>query len=169
MTDERLGDRLWEAVDRLPAGAGIVFRHYDLSFAQRMKLGEALASRANARNLLLAVAGSVDLADMLGAALIHNPDRSGKLPVSLAVHDEQEARIARKVGTALAFVAPIYPTRSHAGVVALGADLASQLAGMAGCPAIALGGMNAERFAELGATHPDIFHGYAGIDCWLRT
>src|SRR5262245_49532125 len=51
MTDERLGDRLWDAVDRLPAGAGIVFRHYRLSAAERMVLGEALASRATARNL----------------------------------------------------------------------------------------------------------------------
>jgi hypothetical protein len=38
---------------------------------------------------------------------------------------------------------------------------------MSGCPAIALGGMNAERFAELDAAFSGSFHGYAGIDCWL--
>ena len=29
MTDERMGERLWEAIDRLPVKhSGIVFRHY---------------------------------------------------------------------------------------------------------------------------------------------
>ena len=28
MTDERMGDRLWEAIDGMPPGSGVVFRHY---------------------------------------------------------------------------------------------------------------------------------------------
>lgn len=168
MTDERLGLQLWEAVDRLPAGAGIVFRHYSLDPAGRLELGTALARRANDRNLMLAVAGSRDLAERLGATLVHNPDGSGDLPASLAVHSEQEARTAQEMGAALVFVAPVHPTRSHPRRVVLGQTAAAQLARMAGCPAIALGGMNAERFAELDAAQPNAFHGYAGIDCWLR-
>ena len=31
MTDERMGDGLWAALERLPRGAGVVFRHYRLS------------------------------------------------------------------------------------------------------------------------------------------
>ncbi len=37
MTDERLGIRLWEAIDRLPKDSGIVFRHYALARAERLQ------------------------------------------------------------------------------------------------------------------------------------
>lgn len=164
MTDERLGDRLWRAVDRLPHGAGIILRHYSLGHADRLAHGLRLAERARERGLLLGVAGSRSLASELGAALIHNPDRPGDLPFSLAVHDEAEARIAAEAGATLAFVAPVFPTRSHPDRAALGIGRAAELAAMAGCPAIALGGVDESRFAALRERG---FHGYAGIDCWL--
>ena len=166
MTDERLGDRLWEAMDRLPSGAGIIFRHYHLGASDRLALGTELARRADERNLLLGVAGSGQLAERLGAALLHNPDQPGALPCSMAVHNEGEARAANDAGAALAFIAPVHATRSHPGRPPLGPERAVELAGLVCCPAIALGGMNESRFLalrELG------FHGYAGIDCWLRT
>ena len=28
-TDERQGERLWDALQKLPRGSGVVFRHYD--------------------------------------------------------------------------------------------------------------------------------------------
>jgi thiamine-phosphate pyrophosphorylase len=62
------------------------------------------------------------------------------------------------------FVSPVFPTRSHPGRAALGVDRALALAELAGCPAIALGGMSAERFAALRGG----FYGFAGIDCWLK-
>jgi thiamine-phosphate pyrophosphorylase len=106
------------------------------------------------------------LADQLGASLVHNPDGSGDLPSSMAVHDEAQAGAARRAGVALAFIAPVFPTRSHPHRSSLGLDRAAKLAAVAGCPAIALGGMNEDRFATLSERG---FHGYAGIDCWLRT
>ena len=163
MTDERIGDRLWEAVERLPAGAGIIFRHYDLKDAKRLELGLRLAERANAKQLVLGAAGSRQLAERIGAALVHNPDGPGSLPWSVAVHDEAEALAAR--GAALVFVAPVFETRSHPGRVALGIDRAAELAALSGSPAIALGGMDKARFRELRERG---FYGYAGIDCWLR-
>lgn len=166
MTDERLGDRLWEAVNGLPAGGGIIFRHYYLDPSDRLKLGRELARRAADRGLVLGVAGSRELGAKLGAALVHNPDRPVNLPASMAVHDEIEARAAREASAVLAFIAPVYATRSHPDRPALGIDHAVELARSAGCPAIALGGMDEQRFAALGERG---FHGYAGIDCWLRT
>jgi thiamine-phosphate pyrophosphorylase len=166
MTDERLGDRLWEAVDRLPAGAGIIFRHYRLAECDRLALGLKLARSASERNLTLGVGGSGQLAERLGAALLHNPDQAGALPCSIAVHNEFEARTANHAGAALAFIAPVHATRSHPGRPPLGPERAVELAGLAGCPAIALGGMNESRFLALRERG---FHGYAGIDCWLRT
>ena len=46
MTDERIGDRLWEAIAALPSGAGVVFRHYSLADRERRELGLALAAAA---------------------------------------------------------------------------------------------------------------------------
>jgi thiamine-phosphate pyrophosphorylase len=169
MTDERIGDRLWAAIDRLPPGGGIVFRHYGLVEEERLALGWRIAEQARQRGLLLAVSGSRQLAEELGAALAHRPDRRGSLPCSMAVHDERQAHAARRAGAALAFIAPICPTRSHPGALALGPERAAQLARAAGCPAIALGGMDEERFRSLDAAYPGAFHGFAGIDCWLRT
>lgn len=169
MTDERLGDRLWGAVERLPAGSGIIFRHYSLGEADRLELGLDLAKRAREQNLLLGVAGSRQLAAQLGAALVHNPEGPGVLPASMAVHNQAAARAAREAGAALAFIAPLFTTRSHPDRPALGIDRAVGLAVLAGCPAIALGGMDELRFAELESAHPGAFHGFAGIDCWLKS
>jgi thiamine-phosphate pyrophosphorylase len=86
------------------------------------------------------------------------------LPFSLSVHDEREALAAREAEADLVFVSPVYPTRSHPGAPALEPERASQLATIAGCPAIALGGMSFGKFWELGPA----FHGWAGIDAWME-
>lgn len=169
MTDERMGGLLWQAVDRLPAGDGaIVLRHYSLTADERLDLGRLLAQRAAERGLLLAVAGSETLADALDAALVHNPAAPAQRSFSTSVHNAGEAIAAREEGAALIFVSPVYPTRSHPGARSLGAADAARLVQAAGCPAIALGGMNERRFATLDARYPGLFAGYAGIDCWLR-
>jgi thiamine-phosphate pyrophosphorylase len=169
MTDERLGKRLWQAIDALPTGAGIVFRQYATPEDERTRLAHLVAGLCRERGLTLAVARDVTLANSLSAQLVHNPvGDPAALPCSMAVHDDREARAAEAAGTALTFVAPIFATRSHPGGQALGTETAAHLARLAGRPAIALGGMNAERFAQLDASQPGLFHGYAGIDCWLR-
>jgi thiamine-phosphate pyrophosphorylase len=165
MTDERMGDRLWEAVDRLPDGAGIVFRHHSLPADRRDSLAMRMAETAKRRGLTLAIAGDVNLAKRAGAQLVHNPARDfAGLAWSRSVHTLEEAETAK--GAALAFVSPIYATRSHPGQEPLGPELAVQLAQAAGVPAIALGGVDAKKFAQL---ERQGFYGWAGIDAWLRT
>ena len=168
MTDERIGERLWEAIDRLPRGrGGIVFRHYRLGSDERSILGAKVAAAAAERDLVLAVAGSPLLAEQLGAALNHNPPEPTNLPISLSVHDEVEATTASELGVAIAFVSPVHGTRSHPGAPSLGPNRAAALARLVDCPAIALGGMNSARFDALEQAYPGLFHGFAGIDCWL--
>ena len=166
MTDERLGESLWQAIEALPQGGGIVFRHYSLADAQRAALGREIAGVARARSLVLTIARSRNFADELGAALVHNPEGPGPLPCSMAVHDEAQAAAAWTAGAALVFVGPVHPTRSHPGAPALGLVKAAELAALAGCPAIAQGGMDERRYEELESVFPGAFHGYAGIDCW---
>ena len=165
MTDERLGDRLWEAIDRLPQGkAGIVFRHYKTEQKARLVLARRVAALCGGRQLTLSVARDVNLASDLDAGLVHNPTQAtGRMPFSRAVHSIHEATAARDEGAALIFIAPVYATRSHPDRKPLGVEAAIQLAAAAGVPAIALGGLNRERFAPL----QDTFHGWAAIDAWL--
>ncbi len=99
----------------------------------------------------------------MGADLIHNPpDVPADIPFSKAVHSIEEAEAAARVGASLVFVSPVFATRSHPGAPALGPEHAERIAEAAGAPAIALGGMDARRFAEL-----EGFYGWAGIDAWL--
>ena len=166
MTDERLGERLWEAIDRLPAAqSGIVFRHYRTADAQRADLAKQVAELCRSRGLKLAVARDEQLARAVGADLVHNPSESPKyLPYSRAVHSVEEAVAARSAGAALAFVSPIYATRSHPGQAALGVELGGEIAKAVSMPAIALGGMSARKFTLL---EREGFYGWAGIDAWL--
>ena len=164
MTDERMGDRLWSAIDRLPEGSGIVFRHYSLDRRDRAKLADRVSLICRERAFALAIAADADLARAVGADLVHNPAvEAPGLPFSLPVHSMAEAAQAAVVGASLVFVSPVFKTRSHPGRSALGPVLASRIAQSARAPAIALGGMDARKFAQL----CEWFHGWAGIDAWL--
>ena len=167
MTDERMGERLWEAIDRLPIKhAGIVFRHYRSPPDVRAALAGRIADICRRRGLTLAIAADSDLARSLSADLVHNPiEVPTGLPFSRAVHSIDEAAVAKADGAALVFVSPIYPTSSHPGRRPLYRPLASRIAKAGGAPAIALGGMNALKFARL---EREGFYGWAGIDAWLN-
>ena len=164
MTDERLGDRLWTAMDRLPGNrAGVVFRHYATPPKVRAPLACRVAEICHRRGFTLAISDE-ELAGSLGADLIHNPrELPADRPFSRSVHSLEQAEAAKADGASLVFVSPVHPTRSHPGRTALGKVLALRIAREAGVPAIALGGMDARYAAEL---IRDGFHGWAGIDAW---
>jgi thiamine-phosphate pyrophosphorylase len=166
MTDERLGNALWAAIARLPDGkGGIVLRHYATEAAERRALAVEIARISQDRGLTLSIAADPDLARELGAELVHNPGQPPGLAFSMAVHSHDQAETARAMCAALIFVSPVYATRSHLGEAPLGPERAAALARAVDVPAIALGGMDAARFAAL---PPNAFHGWAGIDAWLR-
>jgi thiamine-phosphate pyrophosphorylase len=164
MTDERMGEQLWTAIDRLPIKhSGIVFRHYRA--ANRTALAERISQICHRRNLTLAIAGDVDLARTLRADLVHNPAGAPPdLPCSRSVHSLEEAELAKTDGASLVFVSPVYPTRSHPGRKPLYRPSALRIARAAGVPAIALGGVNSLKAARL---EREGFYGWAGIDAWL--
>lgn len=168
MTDERLGEHLWAAIDRLtPKESGIVFRHHSTAPEPRSAIGRRIADICARRGFTLAVARDEGLARTLGAALVHNPaELPVRLPFSRSVHSLDEAQAAREAGAALVFVSPVHPTRSHPAAKPLGKPLALRIAKTAGVPAIALGGMDRRKFAGL---QRDGFYGWAGIDAWIRT
>ncbi|NUT00091.1 MAG: thiamine phosphate synthase [Sphingomonas sp.] len=166
MTDERMGGRLWEAIDRLPIKhSGIVFRHYSTAPDGRALLAERIADICHRRALALAVASDVALARAVDADLVHNPAEPPiGMRFSMSVHSMEEAEFAKASGAALVFVSPVRATRSHPGRKPLPRALARRIAAAAGAPAIALGGMNEWNFQRY---EREGFYGWAGIDAWL--
>ncbi len=166
MTDERMGDRLWSAIDQLSCNeAGVVFRHHATEPHLRALLARRVADICHRRNLTLAIARDLELARLLHGALVHNPrERVTDLPFSRSVHSIEEAEAVRSDGAALVFVSPVHATSSHPGQKPLGEPLALHIAKASAAPAIALGGMNARNFATLERSG---FYGWAGIDAWI--
>jgi thiamine-phosphate pyrophosphorylase len=159
MTDERMGAGLWRALQRLPRGSGVVFRHYATPPAERRRLFRRVAVMARARGLVLIRAGEVPL----GAEAGTHGRRGGGL-VTWPAHDRPEALRGVRAGADLLFVSPVFATRSHAGTAALGPVKARRIA--AGLPvrAVALGGMTRKKGRTLIRSG---FWGWAAIDAWL--
>jgi thiamine-phosphate pyrophosphorylase len=86
MTDERQGDDLWRALERLPRGSGVVFRHYGLTKSERQRLFSTTKITTRARHLLL-LSGRQFLRGADGA---HNARRG----VSASAHNLKELRAA---------------------------------------------------------------------------
>jgi thiamine-phosphate pyrophosphorylase len=149
MTDERLGDALWAALDRLPRGSGVVFRHHATPPVDRRALLARVARVARRNGLLLTVAGRTH-GRMRGA-------------VTAPVHSRAEANAAVRAGAALLFVSPVYPTRSHPGAKALRPVRLGLMIRDLRVPVIALGGMGERRWRALRRLG---VHGWAGIDAW---
>ena len=156
MTDERQGEALWRALERLPRGAGIVFRHYSLPPGERCRTFERVRAVARRKGLLLLLAGG---ARGWKADGLHGSTR----PTSASAHDLREIRAAERAGARLLFVSPVFATRSHPGARPLGPIRFGLLARQARIPVIALGGMSAKRARSL---KPMGIHGWAAIDAW---
>ena len=161
MTDERLGERLFEALFNLPQGGGIVFRHYGLAERERRALFERVMAAARARNQLLLLAGTAAQALAWGADGSHGRGRGHGLR-SAPAHDLAELMAAERAGADMVFLSPVFPTRSHPGVATLGPAGFNRLARRTDRPVIALGGMDAIRARRVREAY-----GWAGIDAWL--
>lgn len=108
---------------------------------------------ARARRLLLVLAGPPRLARGWRAqgAHGHTPHRAPGLIRTMPAHDPIELRAAARAGADIAFVSPVFATRSHPGAPALGrVRLGLLVRAVRGHPpAVALGGMTAARARSL--------------------
>lgn len=151
MTDAlRLPDPCAAAAS-LPAGSGVVLRHY--GDPGREALGRELAAICQRRGLLLLVAGDIGLALRLGADGVHLPEhRLGACPaarrhglpiVTVAAHGEAAIRRAARLGADAVLLSPVFPTASHPGASVLGPWRFARLARRAAIAVYALGGITA--------------------------
>ncbi len=157
-TDERQGDSLWAALDRLPRGAGVIFRHYRTR--DRAALAARVRELCRRRGLLFVVAGPLRQARAWRADGAH-----GRFPGALTApaHDVAELIAARRAGVALAFLSPLFATRSHPGARAFGPLRFALTARNRGIAVAALGGIDAADGGRL-AMLP--IAGWGAIDAW---
>lgn len=155
MTDPRMGEGLWAALERLPRGTGVVVRHQGTK--DRAALIRRIGKVARRRGLVMVIAQG------RGRAHVHNGRRGwpGGL-LTASAHNRREAMVAVRRGADAVFLSPAFPTRSHPGAPALGRVRFGLIACGLPIPVIALGGMSARRATSL--PHAD---GWAAIDAWL--
>ena len=163
MTDERQGERLWPALARLPAGAGIVFRHKASGRTARRRLFERVRRIAAARGHILLLAAGDAEARRWGADGAHHrrphAPRFGTAPA----HDLREIRQAERSGAGAILLSPVHGTRSHPGKQPLGRMRFAALARATRLPVIALGGI--DRLRGRAAMRCGAY-GWAAIDAW---
>ena len=165
MTDERMGDALWTALERLPRGAGVVFRHHSLPLRERRQLFDRVKRHCARKRFLILLSGSAKMARAWKADGHHGSGRQlgSRLVHSIPVHNAAELVAASRARSDLLFVSPVFPTRSHPGEPTLGPVRFAALAREARVPVIALGGMSHPRARRLRAAG---VHGWAAIDAW---
>jgi thiamine-phosphate pyrophosphorylase len=146
----------------LPRGAAVVYRHFGAD--ERLDVARALARVCRSRGLALLIAADPDLAQRVGAAGVHWPERdlpSRRTPsfalVTAAAHSAEAVARAVSARADACFLSPVFPTNSTSGRAALGLFRASQIARAAAIPTIALGGVNAHTSARLAG------RGFAGL------
>lgn len=166
MTDERQGERLWLALDALPRGAGIVFRHYGLPARERRSLFGRVRAVARRKGLVLLLAGDGRTARAWGAGGSHGrgPRLDPRALRTAPAHNVRELRAAERLGADLVFLSPVFATRSHPAGRPLGPLRFGLLARASRLPVVALGGMDAARARRL---RPFGLQGWAGIDAWM--
>lgn len=158
MTDERMGESLWIALDRLPRGSGVVFRHYGLAPGERRALFRKVAKVSRKRGLLLVRAGALRTGGEDG---VHGGRGPGLR--TWPAHSRREAVAAIRAGADAIFVSPVFATRSHPGARALGRVRLGLMIRNLRVPVIALGGMDARKAASLQQLG---IYGWAAIDAW---
>lgn len=153
ISDARNDAVLEEALLSLPRGSGFIFRHYDLSPAERAARFKDLLRLAQRRDMLTVWAGSES------EALRHGADGAYGAPTALGrrmgllrlvtAHSLQEIGDATRAGADAILFSPAFPTRSHPGAKALGPLRFRLLSVRAQAPVIALGGMTQKRAERL--------------------
>jgi thiamine-phosphate pyrophosphorylase len=115
--------------ERLPRGAGVIYRAFGSPDAETV--GRALAAVARRRGLMLLAGADPDLARRIGASGVHLPERLAYLAprlrarrpdwlVTAAAHDARAVIAADRAGVDALLVSPVFPSRSPSATHPLG-------------------------------------------------
>ena len=163
LTDPVRTPQPWIAAERLPRGAGVVFRAFGRPDA--LATGRRLKAVARRRGLVLLAGADPALARAIGADGVHLPERLAKRAgalrrahpgwiVTAAAHSRPALLAAARAGASAALVSPVFESRSPSAGRPLGAVRFAALARGAGIAVYALGGIDgatAQRLIGSGA------------------
>ena len=155
--DDRLIDPV-AAAEALPRGSMIVVRARDAD--RRRQIAECLLPVAQWRSLLLLIASDPGLAEKIGAHGVHFQERRWKeafywrirhpnWTITISAHSIGSCANARQVRADAAFLAPVFPTKSHADGSSIGLLRARNIARMSPLPTYALGGIDSKSARRL--------------------
>lgn len=149
-TDPDRTPRPWETAARLPAGAGVVFRHFGRADAR--ETARRLREATQARRGLLLIGLDAELAEAVGADGVHLPERALDQAVGIAAA-RPDWRITGAVHSAAALASPGLDALVASPVFAaggtsgarppLGLKAFADWVAAAPCPVYALGGIDA--------------------------
>lgn len=155
VSDARNDSRLEAAINSLPRGSGLIFRHYHLPPVERRSRFEALTRRSQARGHMVVLSGTASEARRWGASGAYGSSaRLARGPAILrlvTVHSLRELAAAQRSRADAVLLSPVFATQTHPGGRALGAVRFRLIAARATVPVIALGGMNSARARAIGA------------------
>lgn len=141
---------------RLPRGAGIIFRHFGRAGAEAAAW--ELAKTARRRDLVLLIGADEALAAKVGAAGVHLPERragaarrvKARHPgwiVTAAAHSSSAVR--RATGADAVLLSTVFPSRSPSAGRPLGPARLAGIARTTRMPVYALGGVNGRTAGRL--------------------
>jgi thiamine-phosphate pyrophosphorylase len=165
VTERRLADdedALVEAAAAAVEGGvnAVQVREKDLDTEALAALAARLRAAIGGRALLI-VNGDAPAAAEAGADGLHLPEDApfqrppGLRLVGRSVHSAEAAALAGREGADYVIAGPVYETASHPGVAPAGVRLVSAVAAAVSVPVLAIGGVTAERVAELRAAGAD--------------
>lgn len=149
---ERLTDPV-AAAERLPRGAGVIYRAFGA--ANALATAQALRAVAHRRGLVLLIGADQALASASQADGVHLPERLIALAravrarhpnwiVTGAAHSRIALGRAQQAGCDAALLSPVFPSRSPSAGRPLGQVRFSGMARSSAIPVIALGGVTNE-------------------------
>ncbi|WP_169566586.1 thiamine phosphate synthase [Sneathiella limimaris] len=158
-TDDNRSTDLPSVIARLPSDTGVIFRHYD--HPKRKELAAVILNQCARRQLPCFIAKDAAVAYLMGADGVHLPEymipripllkhRYHGLLISVACHNRRSLLTAERLGADLAFLSPLFPTKSHPGARTLSPIKASTSINLLkNMPVYGLGGVTANKLKRL--------------------
>ena len=159
LTDPERTPEPWRTAERLPAGAGVILRHFGRPEARdtALRLREATTSAG----VLFLIAADPELVAAVGADGLHLPHGWLETPpaippgwrLSAACRSREALARAEAVGVEVVFVSPVFfpggRSGARPGMTPLGREGLAALVRSTRLPVIALGGLDAARILTL--------------------
>ena len=174
-TDDNRTPDLLSTIVHLPRGTGVVFRHYEN--ADRSQLALSVSALCRKLGIPIFIAGDWRLATRCRAFGVHLPqymisraieirNRNPRLKISCACHDEKSLLLAERASVDIAFLSPLFPTKSHVAASGINPVRAARLSKITEKPVYGLGGINVVTARRLRGTG---IMGIGAIEGLLKT